>query len=93
MFLKRGNRKLAVWGTGEAANELWEVLDKKGISDEIDFFVDNSREKITFKERKVLSPGEIKGRNDIYIIVAAYHCQWEIYKQLEEYGFSDQKAP
>ena len=91
MFLKRGNRKLAVWGTGAAANELWEVLDKKGISDEIDFFVDNSREKITFKERKVLSPGEIKGRNDIYIIVAAYHCQWEIYKQLEEYGFSDQK--
>lgn len=91
MFLERKNRKLAVWGTGVAASELWDVLDGKGIASEIDFYIDNKLDKKIFKGKAVVAPEEIRGRKDIYIIAATYRFQWEIYKQLNEYGFQHQK--
>ena len=36
IFLERRERKLAVWGTGTAAEELWDTLDRAGIASEID---------------------------------------------------------
>lgn len=91
MFLERGNRKLAVWGTGGAARELWEKLEQKGLSSEIDFYIDNDPKKTSFQGKKVVSPKEIRGREDLYILVAAWQCQWEIYRQLETYGFRPQR--
>lgn len=87
MFIERGNRKLAVWGTGRAAEELWTVLEEKGLAAEVDFYIDNADDKKFFKGKKVFSPIKIKERDDVYIIVATYEYQWEIYKQLEMYGF------
>lgn len=91
IFLERRERKLAVWGTGTAAEELWDTLDRAGIASEIDFFIDNSRDKTLFKEKEVLAPENIQDRENVYIIVATYVYQWEIYKQLEKYGFQAQK--
>lgn len=91
MFLERGKRELAVWGTGASALELWKTLDKKGIVSEIDFYIDNARDKSIFKGKPVVSPLEIKDRTDVYIIVATREYQWEIYRQAEEYGFQQTK--
>lgn len=87
MFLERKDRKLAVWGTGICASELWDILDKKGLASEIDFYIDNANDQNTFKGKKVLAPIEIKDRRDIYIVVATSKYPWEIYQQLDEYGF------
>lgn len=91
IFLERGKRRLAVWGTGTAANELWELLCRKGCVEEINFYIDNHLEKTQFKNKQVLSPLEIKEKDDIYIIVATYDYHWEIYEQLEKYGFQQKK--
>ena len=58
-----------------------------GVEQEIAFFIDNNQGKEFFKNRRVLSPMEIMGRDDVYIVVATYEYQWDIYKQLDEYGF------
>lgn len=87
MFLERGERKLAVWGTGACSEKLWNVLSKRGDTSEIDFYIDNAAEKKTFKNKAVVSPMEIADRKDIYIIVASDLYQWEIYNQIESYGY------
>ncbi len=91
IFLKRGNRKLAVWGTGNASSELWDFMNKLDISSEIDFFIDNAKNKDLFKGKNVVSPTEILEWKDIYIVVATYNYQREIYYQLEKYGCQSQK--
>lgn len=91
MFLERGSRKLAVWGTGAAALDLWRVLDGRGHADEIDFYIDNGQERKTFQGKDVVAPSEIKDRTDVYIIVATWRYQWEIYSQLAGYGFRQGK--
>lgn len=91
MFLERGKRKLAIWGTGNYGERLWNILENKGIASEVDFFVDNAKDKKTFKGKRVVSPIDIKGRKDLYVIVATCKYQWEIYRQLEEYGFDQKK--
>lgn len=91
MFLERGKRKLAVWGTGDAASALWEVLDGRGFASEVDFYIDSAQDRKSFHGKKVAAPSEIRGRKDLYIIVATYRYQWEIYRQLEEYGFQGGK--
>lgn len=87
MFLKRRNRKLAVWGTGEAAAELWQILDDRGFSTEIEFYIDNANEKKYFMGRPVILPAELKGNDEVFIIVASRLYHWEIYQQLKQYGF------
>ncbi|MCI8598706.1 MAG: radical SAM protein [Lachnospiraceae bacterium] len=91
IFLERGNRKLAVWGTGETAYQLWETLENRGCASEIDIFIDQAGTKPTFKGKKVILPEEIKDRDDVYIVVATYLYQWEIYRELEACGFRQKK--
>lgn len=87
MFLDREKRKLAVWGTGTAACVLLDILEKRKCVSEIDFFIDNNHDKKTFKGKAVVHPSEISNRDDLYIIVATYQYQWDIYEQLEGYGY------
>lgn len=89
MFLERGERKLAVWGTGMASSALYDVLNDRGYAPEISFYIDNTLDKKNFKGKAVVSPSEVKDRKDLYIVVATYRYQWEIYEQLEEYGFRE----
>ncbi len=91
IFLERKNKKLAVWGTGACANELWEILNQRGLASEIAFYIDNAEGKNMFRGKQVLNPMEIKNRCDIYIIVATREFQWDIYQQLNEYGFQRKK--
>lgn len=91
LFLNKGDRKVAVWGTGTAAEELWNVLENRNCASEVDFYIDNAQNKKLFKGKKVVSPIEIKDRRDIYIIVASYDYQWEIYEQLGGYGFQEKQ--
>lgn len=91
IFLEREGRKLAVWGTGICAGKLWDVLNERGIASEIDFFIDNAKDRDFFKNRPVAAPAEIKDNRDIYIIVATDRYQWEIFEQLKEYGFQQKK--
>lgn len=91
LFLQRDGRKVAVWGTGVAAEELWRILKSRNCDSEIDFFVDNAQDRKTFKGKKVVSSKEIKDRKDIYIIVASFDYQWEIYGQLQRYGFEENR--
>lgn len=92
IFLKRKNRKLAVWGTGAAASELWEVLNQREISSEIDFYIDNAKGiKSIFMGKPVMSPIEIEGSDNIFIVVATRLYQKEIYQQLKGYGFQSGK--
>ncbi len=64
MFLERGNRKLAVWGTGGAAWELWEKLEQKGLSSEIDFYID--KEDLLPREKGSVSQGDTGKRGSVY---------------------------
>lgn len=86
MFLERGNRKLAIWGTGQTACELWEILKRRGVASQVDFFIDNVQGKPVFKGKEVFLPSDIMDKGDLYIIVATRLFQWEIYAQMEEYG-------
>ena len=72
MFLERGNRKLAIWGTGETARGLWEILESRGAASEVDFFIDNAQNKSMFMGKKVFLPAEIMDKEDLYIIVATH---------------------
>ncbi len=87
IFMNRKDRKIAVWGTGICADILWSAWDKMGIVSEIDFYIDNANDKTIFKGKQVVSPKEIVGRKDLYIVVATSRHAWEIYQQLDEYGF------
>jgi hypothetical protein len=91
VFLERRNRTLAVWGTGICASVLWDTLEKWSLASEIDFYVDNAKGKSAFKGKQVVSPKEIKDWKEIYVIVATSQYQWEIYKQLNEYGLQKNK--
>ncbi len=91
MFLERGNRKLAIWGTGETARGLWEILESRGAASEVDFFIDNAQNKSMFMGKKVFLPAEIMDKEDLYIIVATHLFQWEIYAQMEAYGLCEKK--
>lgn len=80
------NKKLIVWGTGNAAERFY---DWNKFYD-IEYYIDNNPNKEYFMNRKVLHPDDITDWKDYYILIAVVK-DTEIKKQLEEYGLKRNK--
>lgn len=84
---RAAGRKIAVWGTGVAA-ESWENLSQIGKG--IDFYIDSNPEKAgkLHHAKKIVHPSQIVDWKDLYVIVGvenSKHVQ-EISRELEGFG-------
>ena len=78
------DRKLAVWGTGQAALS-FDQLRRTGLEYKVDVHIDNNRTKKEFQGVPVLSPDHISDWKEYFIIIAVVKDR-EIKAQLDALG-------
>lgn len=88
-------KQLLIWGTGEAAKQVIEVLRETSLIGNILYFVDNDSGKWgrDFENFKIISPMELMKeaedmKEKVFIIVASSYYP-KIRKQLLEYGYKE----
>lgn len=83
-----GNKKIAVWGTGNYSHNFTRDYKKKFPELEIDYYIDNNKNKNEFLNKIVYHPSEIDIFDDLYIIVATAAYE-DIKCQLIESGLKE----
>lgn len=90
-LLKRDKRKVVVFGTGSAAEEMMNQLDTENI--DILFFVDNNPAKHgqSFREYPIVPPDRILSADFDYVLIASQYSQ-DILNQLTDMGIPYRKV-
>ncbi len=74
-------KKVVVWGTGQIARSLDAVICGR----EVEFYIDSYRSEETFRDKKIVRPGEIEDWSELFVVIAVVKNR-EIIEQLEEKG-------
>ncbi len=88
-FRKAGkNKKIGIWGTGNAARD---IIDFYGEKVNIDFLIDNNPEncKKTYRGIPVIMPEKVKEMGDSTILISSTLYYKDIEKQLKEMGIKN----
>lgn len=87
--------KLVIWGTGNAAKQIFEVLSASSLVENILYFVDNNSQKWggNLGDFKIISPldllKETKDKKEKVFIIVASSYYLKIRKQLLEYSYKE----
>ncbi|GIO12300.1 hypothetical protein J19TS2_18550 [Cohnella xylanilytica] len=90
----KDKKPVVIWGSCSTGQLVYELFEKFGISENIEYFADNSPNKWGTEQNglPVLNPDEVvrlaKNNPDVYIIISALH-QSDIYRQLRSLGIED----
>lgn len=88
-LLKIINKKILIWGTGSAAQDLYENLCKCGMRDILIGFIDNNPSKWfqEFNGQKIYPPSDISSITDSFLVTIGSMYYSEIGTELEQLGF------